>query len=292
MPSERQLLDALAPYAARRINVSRRGSGLNATWRLQLPDGRPAILKTYALRRSPAKTALLRLAHRVEGRTSYSAAARQATERRNLLAWRDAGFLVPAVLDFPPAGAKRLPVPSLCLEFVEGPLLSDWLADPQRDTKEKDAVFRLFLVEWGRRHQAAMQQTDRRLVQEHGSLDHVIVAPTGFVTFDLEVSYTAMRSMENVVSSEICGYLRSMFRRLDQAEARRLLRLTAESYPRKDFLETIYVRLFHHPSLPGRLAGLLARPVIRDRRKTEKHEIARLLHENLQAVTGNAAAPS
>jgi hypothetical protein len=285
MPSESQVLDALAPYAARRINVSRRGSGLNATWHLQLPNGHPAILKTYALRRSPAKTALLRLAHRVEGRTSYSAASRQATERTNLLAWREAGFAVPSVLDFPPPGARRLPLPSLCMEFVEGPLLSDVLADPKRSAAEKDAIYRRFVAEWGRRHEAAMQTSNRRLIQEHGSFEHVIVTDSGFVTFDLEVSYTALRSMENVVSSEICGYLRSLFRKTDPHTARHFVQLTAACYPRPDYLETVFVRLFHHPSIPGRLAGILDRNLVRDPRKADKHEIARLLHDALQRLT-------
>ena len=57
MKTEHLLAEALDPYNPRKLDSSSRGSGLNAVWQIALPSG-PAILKTYASRRDPIKTAL------------------------------------------------------------------------------------------------------------------------------------------------------------------------------------------------------------------------------------------
>ncbi len=264
-------LEALAPYSPRQLAVSSRGSGLNAVWEIRLA-GRPVILKTYSSRRGVLSTFLSNTGHVFGGRTSYLSEARYQTELSNLDLWRNSGFEVPGVVqhDFNPP----LPVKYLCMEYVDGPLLSSYLSDPDISAEKKDSVLAAFLRRWAERHTAAENLREPRLVQEHATFNHVILAGDRFVTFDLEVSYTGSANIQRLIAYEICGYLRSIFKRLPEDRITRFLDILVENYPRRDFLSAVYRELFESRDLSARFIHLIDRILIKRGRKMHKYQIA------------------
>lgn len=290
MTKEEQLLAALEPLSPERIEVSARGSGLNAVWLVNAEGGK-RILKTYHLRRSPLRTALACLAHALGGRTSYSARSRRDTERRNLLLWRDKGFAVPDVLDLRLLEDPGLPW--LCIEHVSGTVLLAYLAAPAVPQERKDSVLSSFAVEWARRHKAAVDSNEPRLVQEHGTFEHVLMDGDRFVTIDLEVSYRTGTRVMDLIVFEVCAYIRSLFRKLPEPQAEHLLRVILASYPERAFFAAVYPTLFTSSGPIRRTVLALDRRLLRDDAKVHKYEVARRVREAIEQTrrTTPAAKP-
>ncbi|MFC1497588.1 hypothetical protein ACFLS1_03820 [Verrucomicrobiota bacterium] len=271
------LSEALASYSPQQLEVSRRGSGLNAVWKIDI-NGKPAVLKTYSSRRGPIKTFLSNIEHFLSGRTPYTPSARYHTERENLRLWKKAGFDVPDIMEhhFDP----EIPLPHLCLEYVEGSLLSSHLANTSILDKEKNNVFREFVEQWANRHQAAAQSSNPRLIQEHATLDHVIFSHDRFVTLDLEVSYKR-QNIKALIAHEICGYMKPLFKRLPDKEADHFLELLVKHYPHRQYLEAIYTELLENPNPLVRLIHFLDRRLKKRGKTATKFEVARRLNAKL-----------
>ena len=280
MSDARRVIAALETLGARKLDGSARGSGLNAVWAIRV-GVHPAILKTYSSRRSPVQTVLNDLGHRLSGRTGYTARARQETERRNLLLWQQAGFDVPGLLPLPEA--LEFPLPVLCMEYVEGPTLSAFLADAAVPPERKEQVFVRFLSQWGERLGRAERERQPRLVQEHGTLEHVLVSADRLVTFDLEVSFTRAARVRDCIDAEICGYLRSLLKRQAPAVGARLLELLVRNYPHRHHLDSVYADLFRSPRPVSRLVHALDRRFLRKAGNVDKYRAAERLDEALQA---------
>lgn len=241
---------ALDPYRAVKMNSSRRGSGLNAVWQIER-KGQRMIVKTYSRRRPLGSSAISALCYWMEGRTTCSARGRCRTELRNLDLWRKAGFGVPRVvpLRFDP----ELPVPYCVLEYVEGTELLSLLADRRVDFAVRERVFIGFIEEWGRRHAVALARKEPRLVQEHATLAHVLVAGDRLTTFDLEVSYWNRRNIRVLIGREVLGCIRSLLRRVAAEEAGRFLAVLAATYRPREILESIHEEVFGNPNPLKRL---------------------------------------
>jgi hypothetical protein len=146
----------------------------NRSWRIETTLG-PALQKLY-LERGGAlavrgREALIRLAG---VKTSARARARRATERRLLRLWREHGFDVPQ--DWTDALPEFRAPNVAILEFIEGAVpLWDVLALERLSAARREAVLRAFSAEWGRRHQEALRSGEAGLVQEHGTIRHVLV---------------------------------------------------------------------------------------------------------------------
>ena len=278
MDKVQRLREQLGPWQAVQLDASRRGSGLNAVWKLRLPDG-PAILKTFSARRTPWQTLLTHVGNRLGGRTSYTARGRQLTETTNLSLWRDAGLDVPHLL--PPPPGLNLPLPLVCMEFLAGVTLASYLADETIPLPDRNAVLVRFLSAWAARHALADERQDPRLVQEHGSFEHVMWTGTRLVTFDLEVSFLPHRPLRPCLVDEICGYLRSLFRLLPDPLARHFFELVVQQYPRPDFLMEIPRRLLHNPDPFARLLHAFDRRWLRKPGKWNKYRIAELLQSRM-----------
>ncbi len=274
MDKVQRLRDQLRPWQAIQLDASRRGSGLNAVWKLHLPDG-PLILKTFSSRRSPGKTLLTHAGNRLGGRSSYTARGRQRTETTNLALWKDAGLDVPRLL--PPPPGLNLPLPHVCMEFLEGQPLSGFLANDSLPLPQRDDILIRFLHSWAARHALALDRQDPRLVQEHGSFEHVMWTGSRLVTFDLEVSFLPSRPVLPCLVDEICGYLRSLFRLLPDPLARHYFELIVQHYPRRDFLQEIPRRLLHHPHPFARFIHAFDRRWLRKPGKQNKYQIAERL---------------
>jgi hypothetical protein len=267
---ENALRASLAPFAPRRLDVSRRGSGLNAVWRITL-DGAPAVLKTYDTRRGPVRTALTALEHRLSGRTPYAAAARQRTERDGLRLWRDAGFDVPALHETPLP--VRLPVPHLCMEWLPGPTLPAFLTDAAQPDSAREDALRRFAPAWAARHALALERDEPRLLQEHATLDHVLVSGERLVTFDLEVAFRPGAHVPALIAREICGYLRSILRRLPAAPGIRAFEVLVAAYPQRDILDTAWREILANPRPAARLLHAIERRLA-GRRPWPRHAVA------------------
>ncbi|MBP7568674.1 MAG: hypothetical protein KBA95_01310 [Acidobacteria bacterium] len=272
------LREQLRPWQAERLDGSARGSGLNAVWKIRTPAG-PAILKTFASRRNPAQTFLTEVNHRLGGLTSFTARGRRHTEAATLALWREAGLDVPRLLDDPPG--LDLALPHLCMEFVDGVLLSRRLADEGRPLAERDAVLVRFLRIWADRHALADARRDPRLIQEHGSFEHVMVAGDRLVTFDLEVSFRRRLDVRACIVAEIGGYLRSLYRLLPAPLAGHFLGLAAREYPRREYLEEVPRRLLRNPNPVLRAVHFLDRRLLRKPGQWHKFRVAELLMSEL-----------
>ncbi len=276
-----QLAILLAPLSPRLLDASTRGSGWNSVW-LLTGNGKPVVLKIYGRRRTRLREWMTHLAQTLGGRTGYTAPDRQRTERHGLRLWRKNGFDVPRIgcepLPLPP-----LPAPFLLMEYLPGPSLAAFLADPARTPGEKDALFLRFLSDWSRRHATALNLGEPALLQEHPGLDHLLVSGARLVTFDLEVAYTSRRHMAEAVSAEIAGFVRSLFKVLPDLEARHFLRLLSDAYPDRTRLARVYTDLFDNPVLSHRLLHALDRRFLRKPGRLDKYLAAERLRDSLVA---------
>lgn len=271
----------LQSAGATQLDASGRGTGLNAVWRIMRGD-EPAILKTYSRRRSAVQTALTNVGNRISGRTSYTAAGRRETEHENLALWAAEGFDVPAIRSVP--SGLQMPLPHLCMEFVEGPTMSCFLGDASVPEAMRDAALARFARGWAVRHERAERSGDARLLQEHGSFDHILVAGDRLVTFDLEASYRRGSRIGACIAGEVCGYVRSLFRRLDPAEAKRCLRVLVRAYPDPDRLAAVYRELFASPSPAARVINWIDRRWLRKPGTMHKFAAAQALQSALEEL--------
>lgn len=202
----------------------------NRAWRIETPKG-PAVQKLYRERGGVlavlGRELLIRLAG---GKTSQRARARRETERRLLRHWRERGFAVPAdwTDDLPGFGAPDVAV----YEFVEGGVpLWDLLVRPGLGEERRGEVLRRFAEEWGRRHAEAVRTADALLVQEHGSIRHVLVAGDRQVSIDLEQAYRPRADVRPLVAKEIAATLRSLWKRVGEEQYVRDLATIVDAYP-------------------------------------------------------------
>jgi len=280
MPSPRDQLDSLlAAYTPRRIDASARGSGWNSVW-IILSGDRPLILKVYGRRRSRIRERLIDLSHRFGGRTPYTAAARRQTEARCLHLWQSCGFDVPTLVT-PPLDFPALPAPFLLQAFVPGPTLADALGDDAIPWADRRALWQRAVAAWGRRHEAALARREPALIQEHPGLDHLLVSGPRLVTFDMEVAYTGRATVPDRIAAELCGLVRSLFKRLPPEPAAALLDDLVAAYPVRARLEEIHPALFNHPAPLRRLGHRLDRRWLRKPGALDKYEAARRIQAAL-----------
>jgi hypothetical protein len=184
----------------------------NRLWVVDTPRGR-VLQKLYAERGGALRCRVRDLLARLRGgKSGTRAAARRATERRLLALWRAAGCEVPR--DLSDEHADLVNKRTLVLEWVEGPLLSRALREAGADRARRDALLERFGADCRRRHDLALQRGEPGLVQEHGGVQHVIVAGDAgaprLVTFDLESAFAPRRDLLPLLAKEVAATLRSL----------------------------------------------------------------------------------
>jgi hypothetical protein len=196
----------------------------NRVWRVETPSG-PVLQKLYGERGGWLHAWLRELGSALRGaKTGTRAAARRATEARVLALWRSHGCDAPAELsaEHPDLANER----TLVLEFVEGPLLDERLRDRALGEPARAALLAAFGAAWGRRHRLALSLREPALLQEHGTLQHVIVAgppdAPRFVTFDHENAFARASDVEAHVAKEVGSVLPSLYRSQPRTEGQRL----------------------------------------------------------------------
>jgi hypothetical protein len=142
---------------------------------------------------------------------------------------------------------------------------------------DKESLLAAFATALAARHAVAEATAAPSLIQEHATLEHVMVAGNRLVTFDLEVAY-ARGSPRTLATREILACLGSLFKRLPTMEADRFLTCLAAAYADRSRLEFAAREYLSSPSPWRRLGHLLADARARSRGRTPtRRDLARRL---------------
>lgn len=218
------------------LAASHRGDGRNITLKTVL-NGRAVVVKVYGRRRGFFTTVMRWFDSRViAGKSSDLARARCETERSVLELWRRTGFDVPAILeDALPEAADRH---SLVIECVPGVSLRDLIRGRRAEARELTVILERFARDCRRRHDTALALKEPRLIHEHPSLRHVMVAGDRLVNLDFEVVFMGRHDIERIVSLEIAGFLRVLAKETKKAFPR-YLEAFARAYGNKERLARV-----------------------------------------------------
>lgn len=252
----------------------------NRSWRIETPKG-PALQKLYCAR-GGALGGLVRelLIALARTKTSARPRARRDTERRLLHLWRARGVDVPAdwTDDLPQFGAPDVAV----LEFVEDAVpLWDLVVRPGLDEERRADVLRRFAAAWGRRHAEALRTGDAGLVQEHGTIRHVLVAGDRLVWIDLEQAFLAREDVSPLLAKEVAGFLRSLWKRAGEERYRLDLAEIVPAYGDPTVLRAAcdeYLR----PRGARRVLWAVDRALRNERRRRAKYGALEALDEELR----------
>ncbi len=190
------------------LEASHRGDGRNLTLKTVL-NGKAAVVKIYGQRRGFLITALRWFDSRViAGKSSDLPRARCETERSVLELWRRTGFDVPAILEdaLPETTDRHV----LVIECVPGDSLRDLIKGRRVTDQELTDILERFARDCRRRHDTALALKEPRLIHEHPSLRHVMVADDRLINLDFEVVFMRRHDIERIVSLEIAGFLRAL----------------------------------------------------------------------------------
>lgn len=206
------------------------------------------VQKLYFPRKSPLREGFRAALGVLRGlKTSPRAAARRLTEASQLRHWREQGFDVPKLLE--PAEAGFVPGPYNLLEFVEGEVLLQSLRrDSGRTLVARRDLLARFADAWQQRHAAALQRDDPRLLQEHGTLEHVIVSGDRFITFDHEQAFRPGAAVLPVVAKEFASKLRSLLKGCGPEAFDELLDALVTGYGNDELLRRMIDHFSHNAS--------------------------------------------
>ncbi len=248
----------------------------NYIWRIETPSG-TVLQKHYGERGGFCRRWLGEWGTRMVGlKTSSLAAGRCATEREMIALWARSGVDVPRDLssDFSHLSGPK----TLVLEYVEGDLLVHRLADTSLSRRAQGELFGSFIEGWAKRHCLALEQNEPGLIQEHGSLWHVIVSGSRFVTIDLENAYQASKKLTPLLYREIAAYTRSLQRGRYGDGFDYFLSILVEAYPERDRLRETVNYYLHHPNPVRRSVWRM------DRWRDQKHSALNRKYDALESL--------
>jgi len=259
-----------------RARPPRRG---NQIWPVPTVDG-PVLQKLYAARDAgPAHWFRLLIERIARQKTPTTAAARWRTERTLLAAWREAGCDVPE--DVSPCHPAYVHGYVTLLEYVDGKILGKLLASEAPSRERRDDLLRRFSAAWGMRHGRALDTNDVRLIQEHGTFLHVIVAGDRLVTLDLEQSFLPRRDLVPLIAKEIVAYLRSLAKGADPAVFRADVAAIVSTYPRRDLLDATVREYLDNPNPLRRIVWSIDRRRRKGGRRLGKYAALEILRDVL-----------
>jgi len=262
------------------LDRSSRGRGLHGIFLIESGD-RQWVIKSYGRSRGPLHTAFSRMAAYLTGRSAGDPQSRFLTEKKALDIWRQNGFEVFQQPGQPPP--VGIDLPHLVLEYVSGPTLKKYFADPGIVKSDKLSLFRRFILEWGRRHYLAKALGNRYLIQKHATFQHVLVSSDGrLIFYDFETVYTRPYSLPAIIAREICGYMRSLFGVVAGEDFNDFLEVLIAEYPHPEFLTYPYHYFFCHPNKFVRIVHLFDRQLHRNRRPKSKYNVALRIQEFIQ----------
>jgi len=149
----RTFLESLTPY---------RLPSAHSNFAYRVPLGRTWVfLKVYGLKKPRSKyeirqfLGLMGLRQPVEYRSPKE---RKSFEEKTLRHWKEAGFIVPDVMDSPFPELSALPY--LATTFIEGSTLRELLVSSRLSVEDKKALLSSLFDEIARRHERAFSEND------------------------------------------------------------------------------------------------------------------------------------
>jgi len=270
-------------WRAVRLDRSRRGGDLQGIYLIEGIEGR-IVLKVFGPKCGALRQLTARIDHGLTGRSAPDPMSRFRTEKRALEIWQRNGFDVFCVPENMPR--LNIPAPYLAFEYVGGPTLKNYFRDVDTGLDAKLAVLKRFVPQWGRRHLAARQQSNRFLVQEHASFKHVLLGDDGrLVTFDFEEVFTRRHPLPFLIGREIAGYLRSLYRVAKPSDFERYLDVILQRYRPLEFLSYPHRYFFRHPNLLLRRFHALMRRFPANRRHNSRYSVINRLQSRLEQKT-------
>jgi len=275
----------------------------NRVWRVDTPQG-PLALKRYARRNSLASDLVRAGLTWLLGRKSLpTAAGRRRAELFLLRHWRAQGFDVPGVWE--PHEKQLGDEHCLLLEWIDAPVLLQLLRR-KADTPpaERARLLALLGAEMGRRHAHALTTDDPRLIQEHGSADHLFVCregtrdgrPEHLVRFDHEQGFLPRQPVLPLITKEVAATLRGLAKKSDPQVFADDLRVWAEAYhdasrAAPELLRRAVDEAFHSPSRARRLVWRLDRASCERQRSPHKFDVLRALREHCARASAGRPEP-
>jgi len=238
------------------------------------------VQKLYFPRKSRLREGFRAALGRLRGtKTSQRASQRQLTEATQLVHWREQGFDVPRLIA--PAEIDFVPGPYNLFEFVDGEVLLQALRrEGGRSLADRRELMARYAASWQERHAAALERDDPRLLQEHGTLEHVILSGDRLVTFDHEQAFLPGTAVLPVVAKEFASGLRSLLKGCAPEAFDELLDALISGYGNDELLRAMVEQIRQPPSPFGRwVTGL-------DRRRELKRGADRGKYAALDRLAG------
>lgn len=234
------------------LSLSKKGDGTHRVLKV-VYEGKPLVLKCYGLKTGRLQAFLRQYGVRLLiGKSAYSVEGRFHTEGEVLKLWRREGFDVPEL--FTPQFLDDIPQPCLALEWVPGSTLASVLRSPEASLDQKQALICRFADVMGRRHRRAIETGEPRLIFEHPTFNHIIVAGERLVHFDFEIAFTLKQNVERLVRHELGGFLYAM-PRSHREHSPKLLETFVGAYPHRPRMKQVLSELRQYGTVP--LAGWL-----------------------------------
>jgi hypothetical protein len=247
----------------------------NLLYKIPYKDGY-AVLKVYFGSSGTFRCMMKSANNWLLGQTSYMPLTRKVNEVRTLKLWRDVGLRVFGLyedvkVEGQPEGGYML------FEYVEGVKFVDYFADPSVSLDDKIVMWRRYLAEAGKRHEAAMRDKEPALVHENGDLKHVLIMDDNdLLYFDFEMTYTHASKIRRYIAREILAFLKSLAKTVGPELFPRFIEETKAHYPHPDLLAECYTIMFKHPNLFRRVGRALERRFKpRAKKETSIHNVAR-----------------
>jgi len=265
------------------------GAG-NWLYKIPFRDGH-AVLKIYFGSRHPLLHVKKTVGNiLVTGRTSHMPRARCRYEVESVKVWEKHGFRCFGM--FPEVVFEDLPEGGYMLfEYVPGEHFKTYFRDESIPVEERLATWKRWLPEWHRRHRAAIDHGEPRLIHENGDVKHVMLWEGGFLYFDFEIGFRS-RDIRDLVGRELLAYLRSVGKFFGDDMYELMMDAVVSHYPDKSLLLAGWEHAFHNRNRLVRVArsvDFAVKPA--NRKRYSKYNVALDLKRRLDAasLTGGAA---
>jgi tRNA A-37 threonylcarbamoyl transferase component Bud32 len=216
------------------LSASRRG-GLRRQLVLKIEHrGTPLVVKCYGRKRGAVRTATRAFGCWLLGKSSPRIEARFRTESQVLALWRREGFDVPELV--PLDLSDEIPGPYLVMEWIPGAHLGKALRGPRLSADAKREAMARFGAACGARHARAVETNEPRLLCDHPSVSHVLLADDRLVHIDFELVRTRTKSLDRLARREIVRFLSSISSTIGD-EIRPVMEAFVAAYPDASRLE-------------------------------------------------------
>ena len=259
------------------------GAG-NWLYKIPFRDGH-AVLKGYFGNRNPLLHVKKTLGNVVlTGRTSHMPSARCKHERECVGVWEEHGFRCFGI--YPEVIFEDLPEGQyLLFDYVPGLHFKNYFADDSVPVEDRLDTWRRWLPEWHRRHKAAVENGEPRLIHENGDVKHVMLWENDFVYFDFEICFRSS-DVRDLVGRELLAYLRSVGKWFGDKMYDLMMDEVIIHYPDKSLLMEGWAHAFENHNVAMRYARRLDYALkAKNKKPYSKYSVALDLKRRLDAAS-------